>query len=164
MKNLMILIFVLLSLSISGCIKQRDVNQFPNDLVFAIRKNGEKLNTDVLNSMKLYYLKQGSKIYSFDRANVPSLELLDESLGVQKIPFPIGIESGNGTKSYYLEYPNGEVDNVYVDYQKLDHDQAVKDPCYCYFKLIEIKYNGVRVSYDPAIKNSYSVYRFDKLN
>lgn len=147
--------------SSSSCIKQRDVNQFPNDLVFIIKKNGEKLNDDILNNMKLYYLKQGSKIYSFDRANVPSLELLDGGLGIQKIPFPIGIESGNGTKNYYLEYPNGDIDTLYVDYQKLDHDEAIKDPCYCYFKLVEIKFNGVRASYDMAIKN---VYRFDKLN
>ena len=165
MKNLVNILFI--SFLMLGCIRGgRDVRQSNQPLAFVVKKNGESLSDAILKNLKVYYFKNGNKYYTFQYSSVvPTIEynVSDNNTIIQYLSTYIANESATGIKDYYLEYPNGDIDTVYVDYQKLDHDQAIKDPCYCYFKLVEIKFNGVRASYDPEIKSS-SVYRFDKLN
>jgi hypothetical protein len=135
----------------------------PSVLFFLIKKNGNRLEDTVLNYMNLYYFKSGVKTF-----------IRDFSRGINEGPFPaydlgvqgtreIGDVSGdNNIKNFYLEYSNGDIDTLYVNYRHVGENEAFNNSCYCYYPLEGVKFNGVVASPDSTITTWAMVFRFDK--
>lgn len=153
-----ILMFLAATILISGsCRKRKGALIVPDSLFFVIKQNGLRLPDSVLNNMKLYYFKFGNKIYmpDFIRGSEDGY-----NLGVQTTR-QIGHVSGDDNiKDFYLEYASGDIDTLYVDYQYIG-EAAYDHPCYCYYPMGVVKYNGNIASPDPSITQQ-RVYRFDK--
>src|SRR5690625_10299 len=86
----------------------------PHTLLFLINRKGKQLPDSVLKYLKLSYFNKGKKYYVKDF--LPAIKPLD-NMGIMTTR-DIGMLSskGNRIKTYYLEYPDEDVDTVYVDY------------------------------------------------
>ena len=169
MKNI-IIISILYSFAISSCKKTKDRGcpefrglQVPNSLFFVIKQGGQRLTDASLNNLKLYYFNSGQKIYidDFQRAiNEGNLNAFD--LGIMATR-NIGLKSGtDNIKDYFLEFQNGDIDTLFVDYKRYSQCEADTSGCQCIFPRFGVKYNGQTSSYDPTISQQ-TVYLFNKL-
>ncbi len=152
-----LLSFILLSMS---CSKNRRLGPqvIPASLFFVIKTNGVRLDDNTLNTMKLYYFNNGIKTYisDFQRGTGDGF-----ALGVQTTRNIGDVSADQSVKDYYLEFQNGDIDTLFVDYRHLNENDAFNDPCYCYYPLREVKYNSVTASPDPTITQQ-KVYLFNK--
>lgn len=145
------------------CSKKQDCPVFwgyqvPLPLYFRVVQNNQRLPDSVLDHLKLSYNKDSKKQYisDFGRAGAEGY-----GLGVL-LTREIGLRSGDDKiKDYYLEFPNGEVDTLYVDYKSLTPCEAVKSGSCCLYLLKSVKFNRVEASYDPSIEK-LPVYLFTK--
>lgn len=130
----------------------------PSSLFFLVVKNGTRLPDSDLDNMKLYYFKNAAKTYvsDFQRATGDGF-----SLGVQTTRNAGDLSADENIKDYYLEFAGGDIDTLYVHYRHLGKNEANNNPCFCYYSLEQVKYNGVITSPDPTITQQ-KVYRFDK--
>lgn len=161
MKRYLFLLLSVSALTSSTCKKDFGGPYIPaHSLFFLIKKGGARLPDSILNNMQLYYYQGGSKKYlsDFTRGiNEGGFQAYD--LGIQTTR-NIGYISGNeNTKDYYLEYPDGSLDTLFVDYRHLSESDAKNDPCYCYYPLREVKFNGQVAATDPSI-TVQKVYSF----
>ena len=127
----------------------------PHGFFFLIKKNGAKLPDSILDNVKLYYYQNGVKTYvsDFGRAiNEGDFHARDSGILATR---NIGYSSGNdGVKTYFLEYLYGYFgpqDTLYADIPHLSEKDARRDPCYCYYPIREIKFNGQVAYTDPSI-------------
>ena len=159
----LLLIFICFSLVAVKCTKSRSGPQdIPRSFFFLIKKNNVRLEDNTLNNTKMYYLKDGAKMYvsDFTRA-INGGELNAYDLGIQTSFRIEDISANENIKNFYLEYPNSDVDTLFIDYKRLSEKEAFNHPCYCYTPLEQVKYNGITVLPDSNIKQQ-TVYRFDK--
>ena len=161
--RILILVTLALATLASQCTHKKGPQVIPSSFGFIIKQNGLRLEDSILNNMKLFCFKNNAKTYISDfirGINEGPFNALD--LGVQTSR-DIGNKSGDdGIKDFYLEYPNGDIDTLYVNYNKLSGNDAAKHPCYCYYPLEEVKFNGVTASLDTSIKVQ-AVYLFKKI-
>lgn len=164
MKYLIILSILSLFLQSSSCNREDPLGPqvINNSLVFLLKKGGNRLPDSILNNTKLVYFLNGQKNY-----------LSDFARGINEGPFQaydlgvlttrnIGSSSGdNNVKEYYLEYPNGTKDTLFVDYRHVSYNEAINNSCYCYYPLEQVKYNGVVATLDSTITQQ-KVYKFYK--
>ncbi|WP_142687676.1 hypothetical protein [Chitinophaga polysaccharea] len=69
----------------------------------------------------------------------------------------IGSISGDqDIKDYYIEYRNGNIDTLYVDYS--DETPASN----CQYIRREVRYNGKKAELDSNYSKTFPVYNFDK--
>ncbi len=135
-----------------------DTYLVPHSLVFVIHDKGNRLPDSVLNSNKLFYYKSLKKEYLSDFTRGLN-EFYD--LGIQSTR-NIGFISGDeGIKDFYLEYLGGDIDTLFVDYKKLNQEDACNHPCKCNYPLESVKFNGVAAIPDTSIKVQ-KVYLFNK--
>jgi len=130
----------------------------PHSLFFLIKKGGSRLPDSTLDNMKLYYYQNGIKTYlsDFGRATEEGY-----NLGILTTR-DIGLRSGNDNiKIFYLEYLYGQPDTLFADYRHLSTNEAKQDPCYCYYPIQQVKFNGQVTSTDPSITQE-PVYIFYK--
>lgn len=135
-----------------------DTYLVPHSLFFIVKKNDQRLDDVTLNSIKLFYNKGVSKLYVSD-----FIRGSDEgyNLGVLTTR-DIGFKSADeGIKNYYLEYINGDLDTLFVDYKRLSQEDACNHVCKCNYPLESVKFNGKVVEIDSSIKQQ-KVYIFIK--
>ena len=134
----------------------------PSSLIFLVKKAGDRLPDSILNNMKLYYYQNGTKKYFTDfirGINEGDFQAYDS--GVQTTR-NIGFTSGDDNiKTYYLEYPSGQQDTLFIDYRHVGEDEAFHNSCYCYFPLQLVKFDGQVAITDPTITQQ-KVYLFSK--
>ena len=139
--------------------KQIGLQVINNSLFFVIKTNNLRLPDSVLNNLKLYYFKNNVKTFvpDFVRATGEGY-----NLGVMTTR-DIGNLSGDANiKAYYLEYQNSTKDTLSINYKHVNYDEAKNNSCYCYYPLLEVKYNGVSAQLDSSITQQ-KVYKFNKL-
>lgn len=157
------LFFVVILLGSSSLKCKKDTPKFyppgpylpPHSLLFLIEKDGNPLINSVLDNLKLSYkikrfLKKDEKKYIDDF--LPAIAPLD-SMGIMTTR-SIGIISAKGKKikTYYLEYPDGDVDTLFVNYEYIPRAHADTTACYCLYPLREVKFNGREAHPDSSIK------------
>lgn len=134
----------------------------PYSLLFLIKENGVRLPDSVLNNMKLFYLQNGGKKYVYDlRRGINEGPFAAYDLGVQVTSNVGDLSAEAGIKNYFLEYPSGDIDTLFVNYVSVNTQQAQQEPCFCYYPLREVKFNGVAVGLDTSIYYQ-TVYGFEK--
>lgn len=150
------LIFALVLLA--ACKKSYNLVLVPDSLFYRVTKNGTQLPDSVLTKTKMYYLESNSKKYISDL--IAATEPIN-GLGIQTTRSIGHISGDNKVKDFYLEYGNGDIDTVYVDYQHLSDKDAQKSDCKCLYPRIEVRFNGKRVEFDTSIYTN-QVYLFKK--
>ncbi len=133
-----------------------------SSLIFLVKKNNQQLPDSILSNMKMSFYQNGSKLYQQDFVRaVNEGPFYGADLGVMG-PRNIGVTSGdNGVKDYYLGYPDGSRDTLFVDYQHVNYNEAKNNSCYCYYPLVGLRFNGQVPSLDSSIKEQ-NVYLFKK--
>ena len=159
MKYLIFFIVVAVIFTTS-CAKDKKIGPqtIPNSLFFVIKKNNSRLSDNDLDNMELFYFKANVKTYinDFQRGTGEGLVL-----GVQTTR-NIGFTSADDNiKNYYLEFANGDIDSLVVDYKHLGERDAFNNSCYCYYPLDQVNYNGQIALPDSAITQQ-KVFRFNK--
>ena len=145
----------------AGCDKDKKIGPqtIPNSLFFVIKKNNTRLSYNDLDNMKLFYFKANVKTYisDFQRGTGEGL-----TLGVQTTRNIGTISADDNIKNYYLEFANGDIDSLIVGYRHLGENDAFKNPCYCYYPLEQVSYNG-KISLPDSTIIQQKVYKFNKL-
>ena len=151
-----VLLITFSCLIIAACSKSNEYNNLrsiPYSIFLKITKNGNRLPDSVLDNLKLSYYQNGSKKYISDFIrciNEGGINARDLGFMTTNI---IGINSGDyNIKDYYIEYPNGTNDTLFVDYRHLSTADAANDSCACLYPLKQLKYNGIKPKLDTTIK------------
>ena len=132
-------------------------------LFFLIKENGARLSDSVLNDMHLYYYENGVKKYMSDFSrciNEGGFQAHD--LGIQATRDAGWISADKNIKTFYLEYPDGSADTLYIDYRHVSYNEAVRNSCYCYYPLQSVKFNGKVPDIDSSVLMYEPVYLFIK--
>ena len=161
MKNI-ILFFLILS-TLFSCRKSERWILPPNRFNFQIVKNGQHLDMNTYDSLKMFYIDDnGVKHYELSEEfdvnyflEKPStLSINDfylDSLGVYSTNYvnDFGVQIHN----WYIEFPDGDVDTLYVESKeyKLNKD-GMKDDCYCQHPMSVVQYNGRDAHKHPTLK------------
>ena len=156
--KLFLLAFLFL-IAFSNCSKKNRCHSatVPHSLVFLLEKEGKRLPDSVLNNVKISYYENGKKLFVNDverGTNVDSINAYD--LGIVGTRLIGNISSDHNIKDYLIEYPDGDVDTLFVDY--LPPSQETD----CLYVLKLVKYNGEVVEPDPAYYRYAKVYLFKK--
>ena len=135
-----------------------DTSLVPHSLFFIVNKSHQRLDDITLNSIKLFYYKDVNKVYvsDFIRGSEEAY-----NLGVLTSRDIGSISGDEGIKDFYLEYLGGDIDTLFVDYKKLNQEDACNHPCKCNYPLESVKFNGVAAIPDTSIKVQ-KVYLFNK--
>jgi hypothetical protein len=149
---------ILLTLTLFGCSREKGPIVVPDSLFFVLKHNNVRLDDQILDNIRLYYYRSGVKTYviDFTRATEEGY-----NLGVITTRRIGDYSADENIKDYYLEFPNSDIDTLFVDYKHLKQNEAFNNPCYCYYPLQAVKFNGVNAIPDPSI-TLQKVYRFDK--
>lgn len=128
------------------------IYQIPYPLVLSIRENGVRASDEVLDNVKLSYFEMGNKFFikDFQRgSNDGPYKYYD--LGLMG-SIDIGIVSGEqNIKTYFLEYNDGDIDTLLVNYKYLSASEACDDQCKCLYPLQEIKFNNKNPPIDSSV-------------
>jgi len=174
-KHLLIAFFSILLCSSCGKSKPFQIYA-PENLLFLIKEGGVKLEDSVLTRTKLFHIDRfGKREYGPTADNV---EYADTSYlcgrGLTRKTFLLGILSASyilelsvdgGIHDWYLEYPSGDLDTLFLVTRKLDDGWvAAADPCRCYNPITDIQFNGktAQVSPDLLSDDGKSIYEFEK--
>jgi hypothetical protein len=180
MKTRIILFFLLLPILLWLSCKKKERPPWmlpPNNFYFQIIHHDEKLPDTVLNNLALFYLdKDGKKVYYSQETDTVG--------GIAKhIRFCYEFEGGNstldaqgvrvagyvnlfgvGANYWYFEFPNGDIDTLYVESKHLSDEDAYKDPCSCNNPFTIIQYNGKDATIHPTLRagDGKNVYVLEK--
>lgn len=156
-----LLFALLLASSITACGKKYEPYPMPHTLYFIIKHNGVHLSDNTLDSMRLSYYINNSKKYVLDFTRATNEDGIPaRELGVQLTREVGNISGEQGIKNFYLEYPNGDVDTLYVDYQHLSDRAGAKDPCGCLYPFKGILFNDV----EPGLASDIPDVKIYQLN
>jgi hypothetical protein len=130
----------------------------PFSLFFIVKENGSRISDNLLNQVKLYYYKDSNKIIipDFIRGTEEGFDL--GVLTSREIGF---ISGEDNIKNYFIDYNNGDIDTLYIDYKSLSQEDACNHPCRCCCPLELVKFNGKIAALDSTIKVQ-KVYVFNK--
>ncbi len=70
----------------------------------------------------------------------------------------LNLSQSNQVKQFFIDWPNGEIDSLYVDYQK---DLKRDNPCCCQYPLQSIKLNSKNFIEKKEFDN-YGIYIFER--
>lgn len=167
MKNIISLTVVALLVLTNGCKKRNlDPNDLngpyipPHTLYFTVKENNQLLPDSILRNVSLEYFNEaGTRYYVGDFNYV-------DTLGMRLFTTrQVGNLSSRGNfKTYYLSYPSGQFDTLFIDYEYLPRPQADTTTCYCFYPLRHVSFNGTPAPLDAALtsKIGYDVYLFEK--
>ena len=153
----------LIVLTFISCKKNKECPVFwgylpPRSLFIELKQGGKRLPDSVLNNLKLSYIQNSTKLYISDFYRVSDNWY---SLGIM-VTREIGLKSGDSNiKNYYIEYPNGTMDTVYVDYRHLTQCEADTSACNCLYPIYAVKFNGIFAPLDTTLIDE-PVYLFNK--
>lgn len=144
----------------------------PNTFLFLLEKNHERLEDSVLSGLRLYYYHGAVKVYNpgpnmDDTSYISPGYRYKSSLsntGIMASGYVSMISGLSGVHDFYLEFPDGDVDTLYIETGNLTNEEGANDPCYCRFPFRVVRYNGL----DATIDTQYStagepVFLFDKM-
>lgn len=170
MKKLLIIFAFLVVLAIlcfnTGCDKGNCKWDLPpNTLYFRFEKNKQQLPDSILSKIKLYYIKNGEKIYR------PGPDLFDTAFMFPAIRTAPGLANTDvminlyvSTGTWYFEFPDNNVDTLYTVLTEISCKEGQKDRCNCEHPLTEVKFNGkdAPIATDIQADDGKAVYLFEK--
>lgn len=181
MKNIFAMILILIILLFQGCKANYDIPP-ESDTYFRIKKDGVELNdTILLKSVLFYNNEKGVAISDPDDISEGGGDADDTAFMYLANSYKGGadfanshiaffryvgssITSGVPSNTYYLRYPDGDIDTLYILKEMVSNKQGQKERCYCTTPLRLLKFNGKDAIEDTSIhlSNGQPVYLFEK--
>jgi hypothetical protein len=147
------IIFPLLVLSIFGChrVDPEPIGPYilPQPVFMLIKEKGVRLPDQTLNRLFLTYHENGQKKYVKDFSR--GTDGFD-TLGIMSSVDIRILSADKQIRDFYLEYPDGDVDTIFADYEKVAGKEAAGNSCYCTTPLKALKFNGKTAILDTSIK------------
>ncbi|MFT4062601.1 MAG: hypothetical protein QM642_09630 [Edaphocola sp.] len=142
------------------------------DTYFKIFRNGQVFNDSMLSCTKLYY-KDGGKTISDPGYDDTSFMYVAYSYfgaeefrnsNIAMFRYLVSISINEGIHDFYLQYPDGDIDTLWVTGERVSNEQGKKERCYCTTPLRELKFNGKDAVEDTSIhlSDGQPVYIFEK--
>lgn len=165
---------IIISITILGGCKAKRVQALPpNVLFFQITKNGQTLPDSILNKISLFYFEKGGQKVEHPPANYDDKTFIFpasrhstglEGKGVLSSGYIDQLVYSNGANSMYLQYPDGDVDTMYVEVSNIGHEEGAKDRCYCAFPFTIVRFNGKDAPETTDIKtdDGKPIFLFEK--
>jgi hypothetical protein len=130
---------------ITGCHKEMNWTLPPNRLFLQITESGVPVPDSVLTKLKVYYWDAGKKV-SRPPANYHDSSFVN--LGIRHLGADyrnMGLLAsgyiGPG-HDWLIEYPDGEIDTLYVETTNLDAEEGRNHRCYCNAPFTVVRING----------------------
>lgn len=176
MKKL-IIVFIGIVFSLLSCTKEEIIYDNensslpPNVFFFQIVKNGSILQGDILDSLKMFYIKDRTKFYQHPNSNLTNRKFIEQAPEEYLQPYHVlmGLKTLNYIEDRYInewfiEYPNGDIDTLYVETAEVSIEEGKKDRCYCVNPIKVLKFNGNNVTINPNIEGDMgkAVYVLEK--
>lgn len=123
----------------------------PNLFYYQIIQNGVPLSTPELDSLKFYYINEyGTKIYRSGSDNESANHVLKPSwfsgngdLDNAGVRICAALNAfGVQHNTWYFEYPDGNIDTLYVESKEISKSEGGKDPCNCITPFTVVQLNG----------------------
>jgi len=179
MKLSIILLLFLLLESLSCKKSDCDWDSPPNILYFIIKENGKPLEYGSLSEVKMYYLRNGIKITNpNDIDTSPNSPILDDTKFIYygskndpKLENSGVLANGYADfvstldiKTWYIEFPDGNIDTLFLETTKLSCEEAKLNRCYCNLPFTKVIFNGriVKEATEIQTTNMKPVYCFEK--
>lgn len=145
----------------------------PNTMYFLIEKDGVTLSDDVLSAIKMYCIRDGKKSYR------PSATSDDTTYIAQAFPrYTSNLQNDGvivngyadsyygyyGVDTWYLEYPDGDVDTIYLEVGDISGEEGAKHRCYCTKPFTVMRFNGKDAAISTTLvpDDGKPVYIFEK--
>lgn len=140
--------------ALTSCRQKEDPDKYLLDInifTYRIVQNGDKLPDSILSELKMYYIENGIKYYR--TPNVDSIAgnhllkpshfsgdtyLDDEGVRICVSVNPFGVVHNY----WYFEFPDGDIDTLYVESKHVGNKEGLQDVCQCNDPFTVIKYNG----------------------
>lgn len=160
MKLIYTAALALITLTLLSCHKDKRELLGPEALLIRPIHNMDVLPDATLNATKLYYFSsQTIKEYvgDFGRATGSGYQW-----GILSTTNVAALSANDNIKFYYLEFPDGDIDTLFVDYQQISDDEARDNDCFCDKPQISIRINGNVPIRDTIQAGGIPVYRIYK--
>lgn len=145
---------VLLAFSFLSCNKDKRDLFAPPPLLIVPRHNYASLPDNELNGIKLYYiLNQKKYVPDFGRATGSGYQY-----GILSTSDIASISAVTNVKYYYLSYPDGTEDTLFVNYVTISDKDARDNTCFCAKPLISFKVNGQTPAVDTVAPGGIPLY------
>lgn len=144
------LLLIALAIFNNGCGKCCDPMYFPEKLYFKFAQNGQIItDSNLLSKIRIYYIKNGYEIddpNDIDNDNKviydqKTLASLIDTSGLFVSYFLPEI-STKGEQYFYFEFPDGSVDSLYLNAEKVSKNDAIYESCDCTTPIRAIKFDG----------------------
>lgn len=145
----------LLSLcAVSACRSKEYADKYGLDInIFSYRivQNGDKLPDSIIDNLKMYYMVGGMKYYrspggdsaSANHVLKPSYFSGNTFWDDEGVRICVNVNSFGVVHNYwYFEFPDGDVDTLYVESRNVSNKEGMQDVCQCNNPFTVIKYNG----------------------
>lgn len=130
----------------------------PYPVFLLIKEKNSRLPDNLLNQLRLFYLKENKRnyIYDFTRGTDGY-----DTLGIMSTVDIGFVSADQGIKDFYIDYPSGDVDTLFADFQNIPSKDASGNYCYCTTPLIELKFNG-KIAIPDTSRKEQMVYLLEK--
>lgn len=113
----------------------------------------------VLDQIELYYFHHNVKRQVPDFGRAPGSGYQAGILYSKDI---VSLSANDQVKNYYLKFPDGDIDTLYVDYEWVSEDEGRKEACTCVKPLRSFLIDGKPVPLDTIRQGGMDVYRLNK--
>lgn len=155
MKNLLSIVSIcvpsIIAIFIYSCERKDSCSTWvvppPSSFAFQIKENGARLPDNILSQIKCYYFQGSIKKYiNLHYSNADLAEYIaGQGFLIDEVDM-IYASGNNSIRDFYFKFPDGTVDTLYLEIQKVETCQAKKEKCQCNYPIRSIKYNHHEVS------------------
>lgn len=158
MKLLYATVLGLTTLTLFSCKKDKRDLKDPQPLILKPMHNNGRLPDAVLSQMKMYYhinLTSTHKepVGDFGRASGTGYQQ-----GLLSTSDVAALSASEDVKFFYLSFPDGTVDTLYVDYESISEDDARQNPCFCKTPQQSVRINGAAAIITGYTTDSIPIY------
>ncbi len=141
-----------------SCKKKEAPLSDPHVLLLFPKKNEGRLSDEQLNNARMYFFQNGQKyVKDFGRADGKSFQK-----GILKSSDIATLSAVEKIKDYYLEFPDGSIDTLFVDYQQVAEEEGRKEPCFCDKPLKSIRVNYMTLMQQEVTYEGVPIFTYYK--
>jgi len=167
---LLSLLLISLAFCHNGCDKCCNPTYLPQTLYFKIAQNGQTItDSSYLSKIRIYYIKNGYKIDNPNDIDNDNRVIYDQHTLASLIDtsglflsYFIPEISTKGEQYFYFEFPDGSVDSLWLNAEKVSKNEASHESCNCTTPIKGIKFNGKIPNQKPDSKRYIKYYIFNK--
>jgi hypothetical protein len=156
MKFTFYTVILLAACTLFGCKKDKRDLASPQPLLLLPMHNNARLSDNDLNGIKLYYIQSPNlKRYVPDFGRASGSNFQDGILSSSDV---VALSANTDIKLYFLSFPDGITDTLYVNYETISDEDARNNDCFCNKPLVSFRVNGQSPPVNKISPDGYPVY------